>query len=467
MFQMWKDCPRRMMSSDGTRKFRNIQTINIKKDKQEKINSKRNSFKPSKSRPAEPNKFLGNTGAARSMRAIGFEDGDDPALTYVFGTGSFPDSPRDPRDSMEDLYEETKGYQRDLKLNKANPISKSQLCSILTKKNFYPDPEPPTLLTWAEKQTIRHLHDTEPGEWTAKKLSECFPAADERVVKGVIKNRNPPEMNTAQATKHDNIVRENWRLLTQGKLNDKLGTELLSHLVKFGPSLVKGGNFSGLSPSSLRQLEETMLSSKNIHHNEPFKINPKSCKGPFGSIIADYQNKLELRNTKEGKIIEKNNAVMPKIVEGKHLLKDGDDTINKLGHKHPRDPKRGTSLINVNINLNDELPMTMNTFKSIFADNLKDGECDQKSDLYDSNRVPTLSPVAQMKKEFLNWLGTENKKINPSISPNNNYSRDISNYKSRNTRMNRSKDVKKDSKESLIVNQDLSKSKWIQKMSYD
>ena len=158
---------------------------------------------------------------------------------------------------------------------------------------------------------------------------------------------------------------------------------------------------------------------------------------------------------------------MPKIVEGKHLLKDGDDTINKLGHKHPRDPKRGTSLINVDINLNDELPMTMNTFKSIFADNLKDGECDQKSDLYDSNSVPTLSPVAQMKKEFLTWLGTENKQINPSSSPNNNYSRDISNYKSRNTRMNRSKDVKKDSKESLIVNQDLSKSKWIQKMSYD
>ena len=52
-----------------------------------------------------------------------------------------------------------------------------------------------------------------------------------------------------------------------------------------------------------------------------------------------------------------------------------------------------------------------------------------------------------MKKEFLNWLGTENKKINPSSIPKNNYSRDISNYKSRNTRMNRSKDVKKDSKE--------------------
>lgn len=43
------------------------------------------------------------------------------------------------------------------------------------RKHFKPEPEP-NMLTWAEKEQIRFLHNDNPSEWTVERLAESFPA---------------------------------------------------------------------------------------------------------------------------------------------------------------------------------------------------------------------------------------------------------------------------------------------------
>ena len=401
MFQICCKYWIRSLQSDAGSKFPKIKTVAAKKDKRQNANFRSNSFQHSKNTVNETNNFIGNVGAARSMKAFGFQEHDDPSLSYIFGKGSFPDAARDPRDSIEDLFEETSAHKRELKIKKVNMVSKPKLREIMTKKRFYPDLPPPTLLTWAEKQTIRHLHDEEPGEWTAKKLSECFPAASEKIVKYELKNRYPLKMNHVQAMEHDDTVRRNWSLLTQGKLNDELGKDLYDHLMILGPSLVKGGNLSCLSSSNLKQLEETMLQAQQNGPEESFRISPGSAKGPFGSIISDYKNKLESKMALHEGIQSDKKEV--NVIEGKHLLKDGDNP------RRARDPRRGTSLINVDIDLKQEVPMTMKTFKKVFTKNLKAANVDPNLTSDDLRNTLTTSPVAEMSKQFLIWLQAEQK----------------------------------------------------------
>ena len=398
------------------------------------------------------------------MKAMGFEEHDDPSLTHIFGTGAFPDIPKDPRDSLADLYEETEAHKRDLKINKKNLISQPALRRILTKKNFYPDIKPPTFLTWAEKQTIRNLHDNEPGEWTAKKLSECFPAATETIIKDVIKNRSPPKMNSVQAKQHDDKVRNNWKLLTQGKLHDQLGQDLYNHLITVGPKLIKEGNFSSLTTDNIRQLEETMLQIQENHSDETFCIAPQSSKGPFGSIISEYAKKVESKLVAQKS--ETAADLSPTVIDGKNLLIDG-DVPNHRGHKYPRDPRRGTALINVNIDLSTEKPMTMDTFKEIFKDNLKENNQDDKFSSNNSSKFLQASPVHSMSKQFLKWIDTEHEKNNMTSSPMDIKNGGIETPKIISKPTKRKKKPKHEKSVSGNDNYspDFSKSKWILKVT--
>ena len=452
---------RSMASGDG-KKFGKMKVL-----KAQKIRQPANAhFKPfSRPEHGQDNQFIGNTGAARSMKAIGFDDHDDPSLTYIFGQGAFPDISKDPRDSLEDLYEETEANKRELKINKQNPISKELLKKILTKKRFYPDIQPPNLLTWVEKQTIRSLHDTEPGEWTAKKLSECFPAATEAIIKDVIKNRNPKKLNSVQAKAHDDIVRDNWRLLTQGKFQDQLGPDLYNHLLTVAPKLIQEGNFSSLTSANIRQLEETMLEVKNKDSEETFCITPRSAKGPFGSIIADYNKKIESKIALQDK--QTTRDLSSTVIEGKNLLIDGDPTRTG-GPKYARDPRRGTALINADIDLQTEKPMTMDTFKEIFKENLSSNQASEDISSEDSSILFDSSPVHSMSKQFLNWLQIEHEKTN-MISHSVDYKVERSETNNIKTT---SKNIKKKSKlkhqiynqNSDISGEDFSKSKWINKL---
>jgi len=91
-------------------------------------------------------------------------------------------------------------------------------------------------------------------------------------------------------------------------------------------------------------------------------------------------------------------------------LIDG-DIPRSGGPKYARDPRRGTALINVDIDLRTEKPMTMDTFKEIFKENLSSNQENDVS-FKDSSIFFQSSPVHSMSKQFLKWLQIEHEKTN-------------------------------------------------------
>ena len=126
-----------------------------------------------------------------------------------------------------------------------------------------------------------------------------------------------------------------------------------------------------------------MLQIQENDSDETFCIAPQSSKGPFGSIIAEYAKKVESKL-----VAQKSQTaadLSPNVIEGKNLLIDGDIPHHRR-HKYARDPRRGTSLINVDIDLRTEKPMTMDTFKEVFKENLAENNQDDGFSSNNSNK---------------------------------------------------------------------------------
>lgn len=56
-------------------------------------------------------------------------------------------------------------------------IGKYDIRHRIIKEKYFKE-NMPNLLTWSEKEQIRHLAMTEPSEWTSKKISESFPVTE-------------------------------------------------------------------------------------------------------------------------------------------------------------------------------------------------------------------------------------------------------------------------------------------------
>lgn len=86
------------------------------------------------------------------------------------------------------------------------------------------------LLTYAEKEQIRHLHDSDREEWTEEKLVASFPATEETIRK-IIKAKWLLR-DAKQVEQHDVKVQENWTALKENNVPE-MGEELRLHLLKF------------------------------------------------------------------------------------------------------------------------------------------------------------------------------------------------------------------------------------------
>lgn len=53
-------------------------------------------------------------------------------------------------------------------------IGKYELRHRIVKEKYFKE-NMPNLLTWSEKEQIRHLASSEPDEWTPEKIAESFP----------------------------------------------------------------------------------------------------------------------------------------------------------------------------------------------------------------------------------------------------------------------------------------------------
>lgn len=60
-------------------------------------------------------------------------------------------------------------------------IGKHELRHHIVKERYFKE-NMPNLLTWSEKEQIRHLATTQPNDWTPERIAESFPVT-EQVVK--------------------------------------------------------------------------------------------------------------------------------------------------------------------------------------------------------------------------------------------------------------------------------------------
>lgn len=145
-------------------------------------------------------------------------------------------------------------------------MQKKKVQTCLIKQKYFKNREP-AMLTWGEKEQIRHLHTKDPEEWSVDRLIESFPASRETITKILRSKWLPSSVKVIE--NYDARVKNNWMLFKAEKL--VVDPELHAHLSKFKNRNIDDPN------------EEKM---KNFVRTKPEFPNPTSTM--FSNIIQGY-----------------------------------------------------------------------------------------------------------------------------------------------------------------------------------
>ena len=265
-------------------------------------------------------------------------------------------------------------------LPKKEVLDKDEVRRIIVKKKYFPDPREPNLLTWIEKQLVRKLHKEDPLTWTSDELSECFPVTP-RGVKHILKSTNT--FTTPESiVKHDEKVKQNWKLLSSGKLENSRPIE--EHFKKIGYKIFN--EEKRLSNTEVKELEQSIL--KEFSDS---LVTPKpNLTGEFGMILVNHRKRLgQMKASDEA---DKN------VVQAENLLNSDEDFYHSL---NPASPYGGTSLLNAVSNSRyDKNLLTVDEFRKRLWNEMK---FKAKSD-----------PIA---KEYFQWLRTEKNLLKKAEAP--------------------------------------------------
>ena len=194
--------------------------------------------------------FKTNIGMRHQLKNTDLPDPDDPAF-QVF------DHDIDITEKLESIVSTSKIDQRKFTQNlpKSAYIDKDEVRRAMVKKLYMPDPPEPQLLTWMEKELMKKLHYEDPLTWTHEQLSECFPVTP-KSVKKILKNKEV-KMKPEQIIRHNEIVRENWKLLSKNKL-EKSGP-IIEHLNSVGHKIFSDGIDKFIPGTQRQELEQKIL----------------------------------------------------------------------------------------------------------------------------------------------------------------------------------------------------------------
>lgn len=135
---------------------------------------------------------------------------------------------QDPEQGVEadfsQLHLSHRAHKRELALRR------EQTKYYVIRHKYFRTEKQPNFLTWAEKEQIRHLHKTEPDEWTSERLAESFPAVESVIIKIINATWTPSNMKRIQ--KHDESTKRNWELFKANQMTN-LDPEVREHLQKF------------------------------------------------------------------------------------------------------------------------------------------------------------------------------------------------------------------------------------------
>ena len=310
--------------------------------------------------------FKTNVGMRHQLNNTDLPDPDDPAF-QVF------DHDIDITEKLESIVSTSEIDQR--KTIQGLPrnvyIDKDEVRRAIVKKKYMPDPREPQLLTWMEKELVKKLHREDPLTWTQEQLSECFPVTP-KSVKKILKNKEG-KIKPHQIIRHNEIVRENWKLLSKNQLENS--EPILEHLKTVGHKIFSNSMDKFIPSGQRQELEQRILQDYSASIQP---VKPKLT-GQFGSILVNHQKRVgKWKDAGEN------------IVEIENLLDSKDDFMDSLNEP---DPKLGTARINVESKSDiDEKNLTVHKFRKLFYQELK-------------KKAATNEDA----KKYFKWMRTEKK----------------------------------------------------------
>ncbi|OWR52922.1 hypothetical protein KGM_202141 [Danaus plexippus plexippus] len=197
-------------------------------------------------------------------------------------------------------------------------IGKHELRHQIVKEKYFKE-NMPNLLTWSEKEQIRHLASTQPDEWTPKRIAESFPIT-ESVAKKLLKYPWKPATEQRIA-RHDASAMRNWRELKEGTLD--IPEDLRKHFLKFSERTIPPLNKKSLKVD---------LSSKKMGE---FEQIIQKCAMKEEEKEKYRETRTEDQTIKENKNVSKKDNKMVTLDELTRKIKDRleqGDNVNLNDH---------------------------------------------------------------------------------------------------------------------------------------
>ncbi|KAH9641725.1 hypothetical protein HF086_006239 [Spodoptera exigua] len=185
--------------------------------------------------------------------------------------------------SESDFYNVGQAYNE---FKKETLVSKIELRHHIVKDKYFKE-HMPNLLTWSEKEQIRHLASSEPDEWTPEKIAESFPVSVP-FVKKLLKYPWKPATEERIA-RHDASVMRNWKELKEGSLD--IPPELREHFLKFSertiPPLKKESIKIDITPERDLGEFERIVRKCAAKENKESNSKSSSSNGPLAIQSSD------------------------------------------------------------------------------------------------------------------------------------------------------------------------------------
>lgn len=257
-------------------------------------------------------------------------------------------------------------------------IGKYELRHRIVKEKYFKE-NMPNLLTWSEKEQIRHLATTQPDEWTPEKIAESFPVT-EQVVQKLLKFPWKPATEQRIA-RHDQSVVRNWKELKEGSLD--IPPELRKHFLKF-------------SDRSIPPLNKASIKIDITPEQEDI--------GEFERIVrkcAEKENKANTENVPDDKgtlALASPQATNSEKIHSKQKKDPKITTLDELAARIKNRLEKGG-----NVNINDRMIMTSSKTQSPTITEKVKEEMELFHESHKENGIMEYENKSQDPNEIMNY----------------------------------------------------------------
>ena len=225
------------------------------------------------------NPYNANVGMRHQLMNTELPDPEDPVFQEV-------DYGVDITERLESIASQSKIDQRKFeeRLPKHVKLDKDEIRRSIVKKKYFPDPpEQPVLVTWLEQQLMKKLHESDPVNWSFEALSECFPVTP-RSAKKLVKNKM--KWYPDQIKARDEKVKQNWKLLMKGQLDNS--EKILEHLEKVGQNVFSDGIDKYISNGQ----KQNYLQEITADYQRQFQTPKANLSGEFGKLLVTHHKRM-------------------------------------------------------------------------------------------------------------------------------------------------------------------------------